>query len=413
MNHGSRWDRSGYVFHGHIWRRAAGLLVAGVVVGTVIGTTAAWAREIYINVESGADTNPGTSPSPLATTRAAVAQAKPGDVIHLGPDGALIRQEIVLSGKDGLTIEGHNCTLTGADLLPQDKWEPVGPNLARRRMPQPSMARHLLIVGGKANRMGRSPSVHPAFPEPKQLSPGQFSWQDIPDPNWKDGNPLKDSKGRPVEAKEGWLYVCGPREGLEWSVRMAGVRTSGRGRDLTIRNLNCRHALNDGFNIHGDWRGVRCDHITGYENFDEGFSAHDTCECWIDDGRFWSDDNAVADINQAETFYRRCEFRDSVSVEVLFQGGKHSLDDCRIVATGKTAFLASATTSKDKARVPIECRLSRCDFRSADDPPRTFTLRDADLEMNDCRLERVRWEATGSRLKARQCTLDGKPLPSP
>ena len=388
-----------------------------LILTAACGAMASWpchAREIYLNVQSGADTNPGTAKAPLATAQRAVALAQSGDVIHLGPEGAVIRQEIVLTNKDGLTIEGHGCTLTGADPLPQDNWEPVGPNLARRRMPQPPMQRHLLIVAGKANRMGRSPTVRPPFPEPGQLQPGQFCWEDIPDAAWKDGKRPKDAKGKPVVSKEGWLYVCGPRAGMEWSVRVAGVRTSARGRDLTIRNLNCRHALNDGFNIHGDWRGLRCTNITGYENFDEGFSAHEACECWIDDGRFWGNDNAVADVNLAETFYRRCEFRDSVSTEVLFHGGKHSLDDCQIVATGRNAFLASATTvGKDQTRVPIECRLSRCEFRSADDPPRGFVLNDADLQMNDCKLQKVQWDPTDSRVTIRQCTLDGKPLPSP
>lgn len=195
-----------------------------VVLGMVcLSSVASQGREIYVNVQTGDDHNPGTLEQPLVTPQRAVAKSQPGDIIHLLPEGALIRQEIVLSGKEGITIEGHNVTLTGADPLPAEGWEQVSPNLARRRMPQTLMKRHLLIIAGKANRMGRSPTVTPPFPSPEKLKPGQFCWQDI-------------------DAKEGWLYVCGPRDRLEWSVRMAGVRTSGRGRDITIRNLNCRHA---------------------------------------------------------------------------------------------------------------------------------------------------------------------------
>jgi hypothetical protein len=368
-----------------------------VVLGMAcLSGAASQGREIYVNVQAGNDHNPGTLEQPLVTAQQAVVKAQPGDVIHLLPEGALIRQEIVLAGKAGITIDGHNVTLTGADPLPAEGWEQVRPNLARRRMPQTLMKRHLLIVNGKANRMGRSPTVAKPFPSPEKLKPGQFCWQDI-------------------DAKEGWLYVCGPRDHLEWSVRMAGVRTSGRGRNVTIRNLNCRHVLNDGFNIHGDWRGLRCRNITGYENFDEGFSAHDTCQCWIDNGRFWGNDNAVADIDQADTFYCNCEFRDSVSVEVFLRGGKHTLDDCRIVAAGQTALSATSTkVGKDNAQyVPLDCRLTRCEIRSVEGRERAFYANDATVSLTDCRLERVKLTVRGTKLTAQKSTLNNQPLAAP
>jgi len=350
-------------------------------------------RDIYVNVQTGSDEGDGSLQAPLATAQKAVGLAQKGDTIHLLPEGAVIRQEIVLSGREGITIDGHGSTLTGADPLPADGWEPVAPGLVRRQLPTPAMGRHLLIVGGRANRMGRSPTVRAAFPPPEKLQPGDFAWV-------------------AVGEKLGWLYVRGPVDRLEWSVRVAGVRTGGRNRDITIRDLNCRHALNDGFNIHGDCRGLRCRRITGYENFDEGFSAHDTCQCWIDEGRFWGNDNAVADVNQADTFYRDCEFRDSVSTEVLFSGGKHSLDHCRVLAAGKSAFSASSTTmTRDRTqRVPIEVRLTRCEFRSVDDPPRRFALSDAQVTLQKCTLARVALSVTKSLLECEESTLDGRTL---
>lgn len=368
-----------------------------LVLGSLpIHPAAGQAAEIYVNVQTGDDKNPGTRDRPLATAQRAIVKAQRGDMVHLLPEGAIVRQMIVLAGKEGITIDGHDVTLTGADPLPTEGWEPIGPELGRRRMPQTAMKRHLLIVRGKANRMGRSPTVAQPFPPPESLQPGQFCWQDI-------------------DEKEGWLYVRGPREGLEWSVRMAGVLTTGHNRDITIRNLNCRHALNDGFNVHGDCRGLKCTNIGGYENFDEGFSAHDTCECWIDGGRFWGNDNAAADVNQTDTFYRNCEFRDSVSTEVLFQGGKHSLDDCRIVATGKNAFLAVSTkVGKDNPQyVPVECRLTRCQIRSADEPPRIVLLSDATVFLTECQLERVKLSTGDSRLNVQNSTLDKQPLGVP
>ena len=50
-------------------------------------------------------------------------------------------------------------------------------------------------------------------------------------------------------------------------------------------------------NVHGDARGLKFYNIVGYDCFDEGFSAHDTCECEIIGGRFYGNENGIADVN--------------------------------------------------------------------------------------------------------------------
>jgi len=351
-------------------------------------------RDIYVNAQTGDDANDASAAAPLATAQKAIAMARSGDTIHLLPEGSILRQMILLAGKQGITIDGHGSTLTGADPLPADGWENAGPDLSRRRMPQQD--RHLLIVDGKLVRMGRSPSVQKPFPAPDKLQPGEFAWV-------------------PIDKAHAWLYVRGPVDKLQWSARQAGVATSGTNRDITIRNLNCRHALNDGFNIHGDCRGLRCRKIAGYENFDEGFSAHDTCQCWIDEGRFWGNDNAVADVNWADSFYKHCEFRDSVSVEVLFSGGKHSLDDCKIVAGGKTAISIGpgGYGRKSERPSPVECVLRNCTVESVDQVPRPVLLADATVTLEQCTLQAVKLSIRRCRFIAKQSTLDRRPLPVP
>jgi hypothetical protein len=357
-------------------------------------------REILVNVETGDDANGGTEAAPLATAQRAVSLAQEGDIIHLLPEGALCRQMIALRGKSGLTIEGHGVTLTGADPLPSDGWEQVGPRLHRRRVKTVRIGRqprHLLIVGGRAERMGRSPSVRPEFPDPQELKDGQFAWQEIDD-------------------QEGWLFVRGEVEGLEWSVRPAGLLTSGRNRDVTVRNLNTRHALNDGFNIHGDARGMRFCRVTGYENFDEGFSAHDTCQCWIEEGRFWGNDNAAYDVNRADTYYRRCEFRESVSVEVGLAGGEHRLDNCTIVATARVAFrLSPGTPPEEPTDRPLAaCVLSGVEIRAVDQITRAVEIQgQVAAEFVDCTFSGVRLRVGDATITCRNTTLDGRPLESP
>ncbi len=152
--------------------------------------------------------------------------------------------------------------------------------------------------------------------------------------------------------KEGWLYVRGSTKNLGWATRVNGIATGGTCRNLVVRNLNTRNFLNDGFNIHGDSRELRFEAITGYDCFDEGFSAHETSECRIDGGRFSGNENGVADVNASETVYRNCEFTGNVNVEVLFAGAPRHLIDCRIVNTTAVTALSAGPRAEGRGIRP-------------------------------------------------------------
>ena len=272
------------------------------------------ARDWYVHPELGSDENSGTQGAPVATAQVAVDRAGKGDRIVLMPEGALYRQSITIDkGKAGLVIEGNGVTLTGSDPLDPADWESLGDDLHRVRLPATAWNRHLLIRDGRAHRMGRLCHNPTDFPPVEELEEGEFRWD-------------------PIGEDEGWLTYRGSLEGLEWSVRRNGIATSGEVGNIKVFNLIAKHFLNDGFNIHGNARGIQFFNIAGFENFDEGFSAHDTASCWIQNGKFFGNEHAVADVNQADTYYEDCEFGNSESVEVLFRGGRHSLTRCRIVA---------------------------------------------------------------------------------
>lgn len=370
-------------------------LLLSAALALVLPAPAALSRDWHINPLAPGSPADGSAQRPLASVQDAVNRALPGDVIHLHPAGALYRQSINLRNASGFTIEGNGVTLSGADPLPVDGWETLAPGLYRRKLPEPAMKRHLLIVNGRALRMGRSPSLHPPFPDPRQMAEGEFSWQ-------------------PIDGETGWLWVrtSQPLHLLEWSVRSAGVATSGVCRDLTLRNLHARHALNDGFNIHGDCRGLLCQNISGYECFDEGFSAHDTSQTTVENGLFWGCDHAVADVNAAETRYLNCEFRDSLSVEVFFSGRSHQLENCRILASAPLAFsLRPGSDLKTKSPLHATCLLKNVSISTPGQPARTLhSLPGTTLTLDDCRLSRILVDLQGDH-PARSCTLDGRPWP--
>lgn len=325
-----------------------GTLLTAAAALFLAATPPATARDWFVNPETGSDENYGSDKAPLATAQVAVNRSAPGDRIVLNPPGALYRQSISLrDGTERIVIEGNGVSLSGADPLDPEAWESLGEDLHRVRLPRPAMDRHLLLVKGKAQRMGRLCANPIPFPPAGELEPGEFRWDDI-------------------DEEEGWLTYRGDVANLEWSTRPNGLATSGRVRNVQVFRLGAQHFLNDGFNIHGDARGLQFFHVGGFENFDEGFSAHDTSTCWITSGQFFGNEHAIADVNEADTYYTDCAFGRSEAVEVLFHGGRHSLTRCRIEA-GPTA-------------VPLSIQVSGPGKDGTAPPPASLVLREVTVD---------------------------------
>jgi hypothetical protein len=88
-------------------------------------------------------------------------------------------------------------------------------------------------------------------------------------------------------------------EGWEISSRSFAVRVQDASHHI-YRNIRASGGLNDGFNLHGTGEGLVFENIEGFNNLDEGFSAHDNIQCVIRGGRFWGNDNGLANINDSK-----------------------------------------------------------------------------------------------------------------
>ena len=336
------------------------------------------ATDLHVNPHVGSNANAGAEDKPLKTLQAAINKAKEGDVIHLHPEGAIYRQAGVFRSQVGITIEGNGVTLDGADPLPSDGWEEVEKGLYRRKLRRTPLDRHLLIFDGRMERMGRTQSANsPEFPPVSELKSGQFCFEKT-DETW------------------GWLYVRGDVTKLEWSTRVNGIATGGQCERLTIKNLQTRNFLNDGFNIHGDCRELRFEQIEGFDCFDEGFSAHESAECLVTGGKFYGNENGVADVNQTQTAYVDCEFFKNFNVDVLLIGRSHTLISCKIINTTSASALVAGPRGNQES---FELDLRNLAIQTRDKQgPAVVRVNGGSVTFHRCEFTNVDFNGTGAEL---------------
>lgn len=103
--------------------------------------------------------------------------------------------------------------------------------------------------------------------------------------------------------------------------------------NIIIRNLTVKYAGNDGFNIHGDRRGIRLENVRALSCADEGISAHEATEMEVIDSEIaWngSISGGVTDVNDAVSTYRNCIVHDNAGAGFSFTGKSHRVYDSLI-----------------------------------------------------------------------------------
>lgn len=395
----------------------------------VLGVCEAHAGDIYVNNLLGSDQNSGTAQSPVYSIRKALSLSSAGDVIHLLPEKSVYREMVTLRNISGLTLEGNNCIVSAADKLPSDpaQWEKIGDDLHRIKLKRNVSDRCILVVNGRAEMMGRTKymigriptierqkgfeeakkAVLAGFPKLEDLKAGQFVWE-------------------PLEDRAGWLYVKGPLDDLEWSVRTQCIYTDGKVGDITIRDLHARFALNDGFNLHGYTYNFRMFNVSARGCFDNGISPHGACSFSVEDGEFLYNEMAVGNDFLTETKMLRCNIGYSTQEEVMIIGGKHLIEDSRIRSTGPVAIRLTYNkpgpgrwmahkeiqmSGKD-LDAETEYVFKNCTVESADGKKHTIVIvKNVNVIFDKCAFSDVTFQVDPSaNVKVVDCTLDGKPL---
>jgi hypothetical protein len=114
---------------------------------------------------------------------------------------------------------------------------------------------------------------------------------------------------------------------------------------VLIKNVICAHPYNDGCNIHGLVRDARFENIISFECGDDGFSAHDDCQCEIDGFVSIGNSTGMADVGSSVTHYRHVLIRECLGIDMLFMGdGEHSITDAVVLSGAHTALSLDLST---------------------------------------------------------------------
>ena len=120
---------------------------------------------------------------------------------------------------------------------------------------------------------------------------------------------------------------------------------------IIVRNVTAMHAANDGFNIHGQWVGIRLENVRALSNADEGVSAHEDVQMDVDGAEIaWngSFDAGVADVGKSTTSYKNCRIHDNLGAAFKFFGKSHSVTDTLIYNQAKDFNVAEGTKFKQE-----------------------------------------------------------------
>lgn len=255
-------------------------------------------------------------PNAYQTLREAVAKLKAGDILWLAPGSGPYREELCIrtSGtkEAPIVIEGNGNEITGFDPLTfQD-------GTAQPSIEYPFVLRHhgQRVPEETAGRFGQS-VTYDASNKRLTLAPGA------------------------------------PSDGWEISTRKFAVRIQDVSHH-TYRDLIASGSQNDGFNLHGSGNHLLFEKITGRQNLDEGFSAHDTIHSEIRSGLFFENDNGMLSGQKTVTRMEAVDLWDNLGLGLGFNGeATVEARDTRVWGNGMNQLLLRAGVTASFVNVRI------------------------------------------------------------
>lgn len=290
-------------------------------VGTAAGATH------WVDNRQGSDAHDGQSRErAFASIARAIKATRTSDTIALVNTGTPYREAIALARLGGtpakpLVIDGNGATITGLRELPPAEWKQAG-EAFERVGPKPYGWPYLVIDGRRV----------PPARDPDWLAPGE--WAGIPEGpdkkviRWR----FRPAPGRSIADHR-----------IEATLEESGLRIASCSY-IVVRNLVSERNANDGFNIHGDCRGIFCENIEARENGDDGFSIHETIEAVVRNGHFHHNGSGIEDGNLARSMYSGIHVHDNTRLGVLFAGAFHSAVDALVYDNPKNFVLTSSVT---------------------------------------------------------------------
>lgn len=281
----------------------------------------------YVNNRSGDDASDGLSPEKaLATIARAIENARTSDTISLANTGRAYREPIPLTRLGGtpaqpFVIEGNGATISGLRRLPPERWTQAG-EVYEIAIPKPYGFPYLLVDG-----QGLPPAA-----DPDRLPPGGWAWTTDGENKGNDRLRFRPAEGRTLADHR-----------LEAALEVSGVRIASASY-IVVRNLVSQCHSNDGFNIHGDCRGIYCENIEARLNGDDGFSIHEAIEAVVRNGHFHHNGSGIEDVNLSRSMYSGIRVHDNTRLGVLFIGAFHSAVDAVVYDNPRNFALSSSET---------------------------------------------------------------------
>ncbi len=178
-----------------------------------------------------------------------------------------------------------------------------------------------------------------------------------------------------------------------------------------MRNLTSTHVYNDGCNIHGMTRDCRFENITSIECGDDGFSAHDDCQCEIDGFVSIGNSTGFADVGSSVTHYRNIRIQDCLGIDMMVVGdGEHSITNGVILSSAATPLSLGPETGNGQRDCAFT--LKNVIFRRVGPPADLRVSKGASLNATRCTFLSAGFLNAGASISLEHCAVGGEPKSS-